>query len=439
MNSIRLRFSLMLVGSVLSVVILASIVMSKMTLSLVERTFRDDLTSRVAAFSKNITVQGNSAIFHLQPAPVEGKTLEKQTAQLQAAFQKSRSPFDTLVKETPDGRRWASIKMGNGWLSWPTPEHAPPPEVWYGLAGWMLLIAVGVIGVALTVSHQTTRQLKLLQTMALSVGRDGVLPDVKEEGSVEIKATARALNMMGASLKKAMDSKIRLVAAAGHDLRTPMTRMRLRAEFLDERDRIAWLQDLDEMERIADSAIQLVREETVGKGSEIVTLDALVRDVCNDLILIKMPVTIAGLAPCRVEISPLALTRALRNLIINAATHGGGAIVSVQTEGPSARVVIDDNGPGIPEQFLDSAFEPFFRVDPARRQAIPGAGLGLAIAKEIVERQGGTLTIENRQPHGLRQVLSFAIDVERDGRVASTKAVASSDGAATAITLHTGS
>ncbi|WPO39754.1 ATP-binding protein [Tardiphaga sp. 42S5] len=419
MNSIRIRFSLMLVGSVLCVVILASAVMSQMILGLVEKDFRDGLTSRVAAFSNSITFRGNDAVFHLQPAPIEGKLLEAPTKLLQEAFQKSQANFDIFVKQTPDGQRWASIKMGPGWLSWPIREHAPPPEVWWGLAGWMVLITVGVIGVALTVAHQTTNQLKLLQSMAMSVGKDGVLPVLKEEGSIEIKATAQALNMMGASLKKAMDSKIRLVAAAGHDLRTPMTRMRLRAEFLNEREREEWLHDLDEMDHIADSAIQLVREETVGKGTEHVRLDELVGDVCAELTLIKMRVTIAGLDHSSVKISPLALKRALRNLIINAATHGGGAIVSLRVHDRRAVVLIDDNGPGIPEQFLASAFEPFFRADPARRQSIPGAGLGLAIAKEIVERQGGTLEIENRQPQGLRQTLSIEIDIANVSSVAA--------------------
>jgi signal transduction histidine kinase len=173
------------------------------------------------------------------------------------------------------------------------------------------------------------------------------------------------------------------------------------------------------MDHIADSAIQLVREETVGKGTEHVRLDELVGDVCAELTLIKMRVTIAGLDHSSVKISPLALKRALRNLIINAATHGGGAIVSLRVHDRRAVVLIDDNGPGIPEQFLASAFEPFFRADPARRQSIPGAGLGLAIAKEIVERQGGTLEIENRQPHGLRQTLSIEIDIANVSSVAA--------------------
>jgi signal transduction histidine kinase len=266
--------------------------------------------------------------------------------------------------------------------------------------------------VALIVAYQATKQLKFLETMAESVGSDGILPRIPEEGSAEIKATARALNMMGDSLKKAMESKIRLVAAAGHDLRTPMTRMRLRAEFLEDEERAQWLHDLDELDRIADSAIQLVREETVGKGTESIRLDALVRHICQELVLIKLPVEVADLGQVAVKMSPLAFTRALRNLIINAATHGGGAIVSVTSNEGIVFVIIDDNGPGIPEKDLSSAFEPFFRVDPARRKPIPGAGLGLAIAKEIIERQGGTLAIENRHPRGLRQTLSFEVESE---------------------------
>ncbi|WP_044541959.1 ATP-binding protein [Bradyrhizobium sp. LTSP885] len=411
MNSIRVRITLMLVCSVLCVVVLAGAVMSQMVVRLVEQNFRDGLTDRVTAFSNVITFKDDTAILHLQPAPAEGEILEKPTELLKQSFAKSHSQFDIFVKRAPNGRVWASIKMGPGWLSWPVPDHTPPLEVWYGLAGWMALVTAGVIGVALTVAHQTTKQLKFLETMALSVGKDGVLPVIREEGSAEIKATARALNVLARNLKKAMDSKIRLVAAAGHDLRTPMTRMRLRAEFLGDGERAEWIRDLDEMDRIADSAIQLVREETVGKGTEITRLDELVGGICNELRLIKLPVRTADIEPAVVRISPIALTRALRNLVINAATHGGGAIVSVAASDGVARVVIEDDGPGIPEKFLESAFEPFFRVDPARRQPIPGAGLGLAIAKEIIERQGGFLEIENRHPHGLRQTLSFEIDV----------------------------
>jgi signal transduction histidine kinase len=398
----------MLVASVLCVVILSTLVMSKMIGKLVEQNASEALAQRVAMMMPSLTFEGKDAmVFHLQHSPVEGEVLEEPTAFMRKAFRKAGLSLDAAVKQTPDGLRKVVVTFGNGWLSWPLPDRSPPRSVWFGLAGWMGLITIGVIGIALGVAHQATKQLKFLQTMAESVGSDGVLPRVREEGSAEIKATARALNMMGDSLRKATESRIRLVAAAGHDLRTPMTRMRLRAEFLAEDERTEWLNDLDELDRIADSAIQLVREETVGKGTEPIALHVLIGNICNELALLNLPVELQEADTVMVAISPLALTRALRNLIINAATHGGGARVSVIAADGCVLVIIDDDGPGIPEKDLSSVFEPFFRVDRARRQHIPGAGLGLAIAKEIVERQGGTLAIENRTPNGLRQTLSF--------------------------------
>ena len=120
------------------------------------------------------------------------------------------------------------------------------------------------------------------------------------------------------------------------------------------------------------------------------------------------PVSRDGAPPIAVWSAPLALTRALRNLIINAATHGGGAFITVVPQGDTALIRIEDEGPGIPEQIMPRVFEPFFRVDPGRRKSVPGAGLGLAIAKEIVERHGGQLSLHNRLPRGLRQEVVFS-------------------------------
>jgi signal transduction histidine kinase len=212
---------------------------------------------------------------------------------------------------------------------------------------------------------------------------------------------------MTARLKNAAESRMRLVAAAGHDLRTPMTRMRLRAEFLDEEERALWLSDLEELDRIADSAIQLVREETQREKSQLLRVDQVITEICRDLASMKASVTIMKMEAVTISSAPLALTRAIRNLVINAATHGGGAFVTVGLEHSTALITIDDEGPGIPDQSMSRVFEPFFRVDPARRKSGPGAGLGLAIAKEIVERHGGKLTLQNRSPKGLRQEIFF--------------------------------
>ena len=149
-----------------------------------------------------------------------------------------------------------------------------------------------------------------------------------------------------------------------------------RAEFVeDEEDRARWLTDLDELERIADSAILLVREESGKAPPELIQLDELVGSIGAELRDQKLDVTETTAEPVTVRASRLTLNRALRNLIINAATHGVRARVEVDGAKATARIVIEDEGPGIPPDLLGQVFEPFFRADPARRQDIPGAGL----------------------------------------------------------------
>jgi signal transduction histidine kinase len=237
-----------------------------------------------------------------------------------------------------------------------------------------------------------------------------MLPTLPEKGPGEVRATAKALNSLSSRLKRAMESRMRLVAAAGHDMRTPITRMRLRAEFVeDEEERTRWLADLDELERIADSAILLVREESGLASPEAIRVDELVQTIGDELREQNLDVTNTRVEPVTVCASRLKLNRALRNLIINAATHGVRARVEVANSGGTARILIEDDGPGIPPELLGQVFEPFFRAAPARRQDIPGAGLGLTIAREIIQRAGGTISISNRADGGLKQVVELPV------------------------------
>jgi len=252
--------------------------------------------------------------------------------------------------------------------------------------------------------------LVLLENAVESVGPDAILPLLPERGPAEVRATARALNSLSSRLRKAIESRMRLLAAAGHDLRTPITRMRLRAEFVeDDEERSLWLTDLDELERIADSAILLVREESGKASLETLWLDRLVADIASELKDQNLDVTVTHSQPVSVRASRLALSRALRNLMINAATHGRRARVRVEgANGAMAQVIIEDEGPGIPPELLGQVFEPFFRVDPGRRQNIAGAGLGLTIAREIVQRAGGDIKIANRESCGLQQIVELS-------------------------------
>jgi signal transduction histidine kinase len=346
---------------------------------------------------------------HLRSSPIPGEPRPELTNLLQSELRRAGSDLEVVVTQPAEtAHSVASIKFQSGWLAIPVKDrHSNGGGLLVGLAGWILLVVIGTIGVAVWFAYRITRHLSALERIAATIDADGVIPQLPESGPAELRATARALNTMTGRLKTAAESRMRLVAAAGHDLRTPMTRMRLRAEFLDEEDRAMWLSDLEELDHIADSAIQLVREETQRERSQLLRVDEIISEICQDLAEMKASVTILKMEAVTISSAPLALTRAVRNLVINAATHGGGAFVSVGLQNSTALITIDDEGPGIPEHNLSRVFEPFFRVDPARRKSGPGAGLGLAIAKEIVERHGGQLTLQNRSPRGLRQKISF--------------------------------
>jgi signal transduction histidine kinase len=226
----------------------------------------------------------------------------------------------------------------------------------------------------------------------------------------EVRVAAKAINSLSSRLKVAMESRMRLVAAAGHDLRTPITRMRLRAEFVEDyEDRAMWLKDIDELDRIADSAILLVREDSRKSTPEPLRLDMLISELVDELRLLSYDVTLTRSTAGAVRADRTGLNRAFRNLIINAATHGKRARIAVESTPSEVIVIIDDDGPGIPQDMLGQVFEPFFRANRARAKEFNGAGLGLTIAHEIVQRAGGNITIENGRLRGLLQIVKLPV------------------------------
>jgi signal transduction histidine kinase len=411
MNSLRARIVLTLVLSIICVVAIATATLFWAREGHAQKERQDYaqfVSEAILAITPLFRGDAKDSDAHLGAGPVSGTPRPELTDLLQSQLRDAGSDLEVVVtRPTGAAHPVASIKLQSGWLAIPIPDRHRREDVLFALAGWFLLVAIGTVGVALWFAYRITSHLAVLERVAATIDADGILPRLPETGPAELRVTARALNTMTARLKNAAESRMRLVAAAGHDLRTPMTRMRLRAEFLDEEDRSLWLSDLEELDRIADSAIQLVREETQRERSQLLRVDEIITEICHDLASMKASVTIMKTEAVTILSAPLALTRAVRNLVINAATHGGGAFVTVELENSTALITIDDEGPGIPDQSMSCVFEPFFRVDPARRKSAPGAGLGLAIAKEIVERHGGKLTLQNRSPKGLRQEIIF--------------------------------
>ncbi len=414
LNSLRARIALVLVVSIISVVGLATsatifIIGPRGPEEFIQPTVMQ-IKMLLPLFENREQSPSSSPVGTLVEAPIVGAPRAIFTAVLQKSLRDVGIPNRIVVtKPANSNLAIASVELPDrGWLALPIADDAHPGGVWLALLSWIAFIITGAVVIALAVGHRVGRPLALLESVAATISQSGQVSVLSETGPAEVKATARALNRLTANLKAAMESRMRLVAAAGHDLRTPITRMRLRAEFLPEHEQRAWVHDLDELRCIADSSIQLVHEEVERKTEELMRFDQIAENVVRELAATGLMIELVKCTPVLIRAAPLGVTRVLRNVITNAATHGKGCRVLVEARQQWAAVVVEDSGPGIPETVIDRVFEPFFRIDPARRQFIPGAGLGLAIAKEIAARHNGQIILTNRTVEGgLRQEIRF--------------------------------
>ncbi|HWU16962.1 MAG TPA: ATP-binding protein [Devosia sp.] len=410
MRSLRFRIAAILIGAIIVVVLVATTAV----IFVVNRPDPDRMMAPVASqivavsafFDENI----DSASDVTTQADGIGPLRPDLTDALQARLRHRGVDLPVAVHDKVDQNgQLALVQVAGRQLAIEFPNMAgPPPELWVALACWLGLVVLGVIAVSLFMAYRVTRPFAMLENAVNSVGSDGVIPHIPEVGSGEARQTASALNRLSARLKSAVESRMRLVAAAGHDLRTPMTRMRIRAEFLPDKDRDSWIKDIDELELIADSAIRLVREEVSWGDHSPVELHKLLAETVEELQAQHYLVDLGRLDRVTMDLLPsLAMRRALRNLLINAATHGKGGTVSLIANGSTVVIEIADKGPGIPQDLLVRVFEPFFRAEPGRVQTTPGAGLGLAIAKEIIERSGGQIEVRNGLSGGLVQTITL--------------------------------
>jgi signal transduction histidine kinase len=261
-------------------------------------------------------------------------------------------------------------------------------------------VAISVIVVLMI--RRMTRPMADLAAAAERLGRGEAVPPVPERGPEDVRQTTRAFNRMHGRLQRFVQDRTRMLAAISHDLRTPLTSLRLRAEFVDDDEtRTKILETLDEMERMTEATLAFAREEARREDTRTVDLAALVESLCEDLRDLDMEVTYSGppslLYPCR----SVSLKRALRNLIENAVTYGRRALVTLAPADQGVQITIDDDGPGIPEADFERVFAPFVRLEESRSQETGGIGLGMAIARSIVRGHGGDITLANRAGGGL--------------------------------------
>ncbi len=253
-----------------------------------------------------------------------------------------------------------------------------------------------------------TRPLRRLSDAAARLGRGEKIDPVPEQGPMDVRETIRAFNDMHARLDRFVTDRTRMLAAISHDLRTPITSLRLRAEMLDDNEaRERMIATLDEMKAITEATLAFAREDAKKEDNRAADLNALVSSIADDLGELGRSVEFSPAGRIVLDCRPTALGRALRNLIENAAVYGGKASIRVDEGERDVRIVIDDDGPGIPEADRERVFEPFVRLEGSRNRETGGIGLGMAIARDIVRGHGGDVTLADRPEGGLRVTVTL--------------------------------
>ncbi|MEC5162637.1 signal transduction histidine kinase [Janthinobacterium sp. CG_23.3] len=269
------------------------------------------------------------------------------------------------------------------------------------------LSLAAVLLLSILVVRWTTRPLAALSDAAEAFGKGENTPDLPETGSREFVKTARAFSAMRERIQRYLEDRERLFVSISHDLRTPITRLKLRTELLDDDDlRNEFHDDLDELDMMVKGALQCVKDSDIHENATEVRLDALLQRIVRGTQLggHQVRFTECGLS---VTAKPLALKRAIGNLLDNALYYGKTAEISAHREAGHVAIRIRDHGPGVPEDAFGSLFQPYVRLEHGRDQNADGMGLGLGIARSIVQAHGGELTLQNHPDGGLVATISL--------------------------------
>jgi signal transduction histidine kinase len=272
----------------------------------------------------------------------------------------------------------------------------------YRLLASLAIVLIAVLAVSLIAVRSMTRPLKTLASAAEQLGENIDRPPLDESGPVEVSRAARAFNTMQQRISRLIAERARVFAAMSHDLKTPITRLRLRAELLDDPVlRSKFEHDLVEMEQMVASALDLVRGMDRQEPLQPVDLPSLLESIAEDAKVGGGVVEVRGKVATPYQGRPQALKRCFGNLVQNAVKYGGSATVSVTEAADAYEIRVRDRGPGIPEHELDKVFDPFYRLERSRNRETGGTGLGLTIAKNIVGAHGGALVLRNVAEGGL--------------------------------------
>ncbi|MDE2167670.1 MAG: HAMP domain-containing protein [Alphaproteobacteria bacterium] len=304
-----------------------------------------------------------------------------------------------------------AVELADGsWLSFTTAlPDAGPAFSWQFIVS-IAVMALIVFAVSAWAVRRVTAPLGVLAQASERLGRDMNAPALPEIGTAEMRQASRSFNQMQERIQRLVENRTRLLAAISHDLRTPLTLLRLRAENVESaEDREKILATIADMDAMIGATLAFAKDEAAAEPRQRADLGALLASIADDMADAGLPVGLESCEAVIIECQPGALKRALTNLLDNAVKYGKKAHAALRVTPARVEITIDDEGPGIPEEDLTRVFQPFYRVETSRSRETGGIGLGLAIALSIVQAHGGELKLANRREGGLRATVTLPL------------------------------
>jgi two-component system osmolarity sensor histidine kinase EnvZ len=344
----------------------------------------------------DFTISRNPA---LPPAsPASGRLVEDQLTQ--AIQGRLNLPFRLDLLD--DGGAAVKVQLSDRVLSVDVPRNRLYSSTTYIFVMWMLGSSLVLLAVATVFLRNQVKSLRRLAEAADSFGKGRPVPSFKVEGAVEIRRAAIAFMTMRDRLKRQIRQRTQMLAGVSHDLRTPLTRMKLALELLGNDPAVAELKsDVAEMEHMVHGYLDFARGE--GTEASVETdISLLIEDLAADLRREGTPLTVSAPPEYVMPVRPNALRRCLANLIGNARRHGSHVWLTGIVAADGIDILVDDDGPGIPPANRARVFRPFVRLDSSRNPSTGGVGLGLTIARDVARSHGGDVRLETSPQGGLR-------------------------------------
>jgi signal transduction histidine kinase len=306
-----------------------------------------------------------------------------------------------------------SIRLRTGgWLNVSTRFHAPPYQwAWKEAATFSVTAALLAVVLWLALGR-IIRPLRRLAAGVDRFGRGEPAQDLPSEGPEELRHVTAAFNDMQARIMRFVNERTRLLGALGHDLRSPLTALRVRVEMVDDAEtRERMIATIAEMQDMVEATLAFARGMSDSEPAKTVLLAEFLQGLVGDIAETGGEARFDGAPDVSLRIRPTALRRAIRNLIENALRYGTRARVRGDARPGRVEIVIEDDGPGIPQDSLERVFDPFVRLETSRSRETGGTGLGLSIARTIVLAHGGEITLENHSGGGLRVVVALPAEI----------------------------